>query len=349
VAPLPNRCQSNPAERKGETVTRITLTLAAAPSDRIMPLVDGRVPVRGIELVYLPQLVEETFWRMARFQEYDVAEFSLSSYLIARDRGTPRLIALPVFPSRMFRHSAIYINTRAGITQPRDLIGRRVGIPEYQLTALLWIRGILSDEYGVLPEDIEWFIGGEERPGRQEKLPVDPPPRVRIRPIPPGTTLNQLLVEGELDALIAPRAPSAFLAGNPAVARLFPDYPAVEAEYYQRTKIFPIMHVVVLREEVLERYPWVARNLYEAFEAARRTTLVELHQTAALAVMLPWLHRELDRTRAILGEDYWPYGLEANRHVLETAIRYAHEQGLIRRRFALEELFAPSTIEEFVI
>ncbi|MCX7623673.1 MAG: hypothetical protein N2Z82_07995 [Thermomicrobium sp.] len=330
-------------------MTRLTLSFATAPYDRIMPLVDGRVTVRGIDLVYLPQVVEETFWRMARHQEYDVAEFSLSSYLIARDRGEPRLTAIPVFPSRMFRHSAIYVNTRAGIREPRDLVGRRVGIPEYQLTALLWVRGILADDYGVRPEDIEWFVGGEERAGRREKLPFALPPRIRLRAIPEGTTLNDLLVRGELDALIAPRAPSAFLQGHPNVARLFPDYPEVEAEYFRRTRIFPIMHVIVIRDELLERAPWVARNLYEAFERARQLAFAELRQTAALAAMLPWLPAEVDRTRALLGDDYWSYGVEANRHVLETAIRYAYEQGLIARRFTVEELFAPSTLEEFVI
>ncbi|MCS7246537.1 MAG: hypothetical protein NZ696_02920 [Thermomicrobium sp.] len=328
---------------------RLTLTVAAAPYDRILPLVDGRVAVRGIDLVYLPQIVEETFWRMARYQEYDVAEFSLCSYLIARDRGEPRLTAIPVFPSRMFRHSAIYVHSRAGIREPRDLIGRRVGIPEYQLTALLWVRGILADEYGVRPENIEWYVGGEERAGRREKLPVQLPPTVRLHPIPEGTTLNELLVRGEIEALIAPRAPSAFLQGNPAVARLFPDYPAVEAEYYSRTRIFPIMHVVVIRDDVLDRHPWVARNLYEAFEHARRCALEDLRQTAALTAMVPWLHAELERTQSLLGDDYWPYGVEANRHVLETAIRYAVEQGLIRQRFRVEDLFAPSTLEEFVI
>ncbi|MCX2726624.1 hypothetical protein OO015_03840 [Thermomicrobium sp. 4228-Ro] len=330
-------------------MTRLRLSFAAAPYDRIMPLVDGRVSPRGIELIYLPQVVEETFWRMARFQEYDVAEFSLSSYLIARDRGEPRLTAIPVFPSRMFRHSAIYVNTRTGIRQPRDLIGRRVGIPEYQLTALLWVRGILADDYGVRPEDIEWYVGGEERAGRREKLPLELPSTIRLHPIPEGTTLNELLVNGALDALIAPRAPSSFLTGHPAVARLFPNYREVDADYYRRTRIFPIMHVVVIRDDILERYPWVARNLYEAFERARQLAFAELRQTAALAAMLPWLPAELERTCAILGDEYWTYGVDANRHVLETAIRYAIEQGLIRQRFTVEDLFAPSTLEEFVI
>lgn len=328
---------------------RLTLTLAIAPTDRVMPLVDGRVIPRGIDLVVLPQVVEETFWRMARYQEYDVAEFSLSSYLIARDRGQPALTAIPVFPSRMFRHSAIYVHTGAGIRQPRDLIGRRVGIPEYQLTALVWVRGILADDYGVRPEDIEWYVGGEERAGRREKLPLQLPPTIRIQSIPEGTTLNELLVRGQLDAVIAPRAPSAFLSGHPAVARLFPNYPEVEVEYFRRTGIFPIMHVVVIRDEILQHHPWIARNLYEAFEIARRLALADLRQTATLTAMLPWLPAELERTEQLLGPDYWSYGVDRNRHVLETIIRYAHEQGLIRRRFAVEELFAPPTLEEFVI
>jgi len=328
---------------------RVTITLAISSYDRVVPLLDGRVVPRGIDLVLLPQVVEETFWRMARFAEYDAAEFSLSSYLIARDRGEPALTAIPVFPSRMFRHSAIYVHVGSGIEQPQDLIGKRVGVPEYQLTACLWVRGILQDDYGVRPEDVEWYVGGEERAGRQEKLPLALPPTVHLHPISPGTTLNTLLEEGELDALIAPRAPSAFVRGSPQVKRLFANAVEVETAYYQRTKIFPIMHVVAIRDDVLARYPWVARNLYEVFEQARQLAWQDLRQTQVVMAMLPWLHHALDEAVAVLGEEYWSYGVTRNRHVLETAVRYAYEQGLIRRRFTVEELFAPSTLEDFVV
>lgn len=327
----------------------LDLTFACWSYDRVMPLVDGSVQPRGIRLRFLPQEVEETFWRMTRHQEYDAAEMSLSSYLIARDRGYPRITAIPVFMSRAFRHSSVYIHAGSNIRSPEDLVGRRIGVPEYQLTACVWMRGILSDEYGVDPHQVEWFVGGEETPGRVEKLPISLPGDIHLHPVGPAQTLNQMLVEGEIDALIAPRAPSAFMEGDPRVARLFPDYVQAERDYFKRTGIFPIMHVVAIRDDVLEKYPWVAMNLYEAFEKAKQLALQAMTQTAALRVMLPWLHAELARTQELMGHDFWPYGLEPNRKTLETIIRYAHEQGLTSRCMAPEDLFAPSTLERFVI
>ncbi|MCL6592535.1 MAG: ABC transporter substrate-binding protein [Alicyclobacillus sp.] len=330
-------------------MSKVELSFACWNYDRIQPLLDGTVQVRGVNLHYLNQEVEETFWRMMRHQEYDVAELSLSSYLIAKDRGIPEVTAIPVFMSRSFRHSGIYIHKGSGIERPEDLKGKRIGLPEYQLTACLWIRGILQDEYGVHPASVQWLTGGEETPGRIEKVKLDLPPDIKIQPIGPTQTLNEMLESGEIDAMIAPRAPSSFLNGSPHVDRLFPNYVEVEQEYFRKTGIFPIMHVVAFRNDVLEKYPWVAMNLYEALERAKELVYEGLRQTAALKVTLPWVHAEVERTRALMGEDFWPYGVEKNRKTLETAIRYSYEQGLIRRPLSVEELFVTSTLERYVI
>ncbi|OMP65996.1 substrate-binding domain-containing protein [Domibacillus epiphyticus] len=329
--------------------TKLKLSFACWDYDRIRPLTDGTVQPTGIELNWLNTPVEETFFRMMRHQEFDVAELSLSSYLIGKDRGFPNFTAIPVFVSRFFRHSGIYINTNSGIKEPKDLIGKRIGIPEYQLTACLWIRGILKDEYGVSPEDVFWLTGGEETPGRIEKVALNLPSNIKIQPIGEDQTLNQMLEDGEIDAMIAPRAPSSFLNGSDKVKRLFSDYPTVEKEYYQRTGIFPIMHVVAIKNEILEQNPWVAANLYQAFVEAKKKTYEGLKQTAALKVTLPWFTTEWENTIKLMGEDFWPYGVEKNRVTLEAAIKYSYEQGMISRKFDVDDLFSKSTLEEYTI
>ncbi|GMA63287.1 ABC transporter substrate-binding protein [Alicyclobacillus fastidiosus] len=330
-------------------MSKLPLSFACWNYDRIGALVDGSVQPEGIDLNYLNMPVEETFWRMMRHQEFDVAELSLSSYLIGRDRGYPHVTAIPVFMSRSFRHSGIFVNTSAGIEKPEDLRGRRVGVPEYQLTACLWIRGILQDEYGVAPSSIQWFTGGEETPGRLEKVALQLPPEIHIQPIGPTQTLNEMLESGEIDALIAPRAPSSFLQGSPNVARLFPNYEEDEKAYFQKTGIFPIMHVIAIRDDVLEANPWVAMNLYVAFEKAKQVVYDGFNQTAALKVTLPWLTAEIERTKLAMGDDFWPYGIERNQKTLEAAVRYSYEQGLIKTRPRLEDLFVKSTLERFTI
>jgi len=330
-------------------MSKLKLSFACWDYDRIRPLTDGIVQPAGIDLVWLNLPVEEIFFRMMRYHEFDVAELSLSSYLIARDRGFPKFTAIPVFPSRSFRHSGIYVNAHAGIRTPSDLRGKRIGLPEYQLTACLWIRGILKDEYGVSPADVQWFMGGEEKPGRIEKVPLQLPPEIKLQPIGPDQTLNEMLEKGEIDALIAPRAPSSFMKGSPNVKRLFEHYPETEKEYFRKTGIFPIMHVVAIKDEILEAHPWVAMNLYQAFVKAKEIAYEELKHTAALKVTLPWLINEWEETVRLMGEDYWPYGLEKNRKTLETAIRYSHEQGMISRRLDVEEIFAKGVKEEYVI
>lgn len=328
---------------------KIHVTLACWDYDRTRPLQDGTVQVEGVELTYLPLHVEETFWRMLRYQDFDAAEVSMSSYLMARDKGYPRLIAIPVFPSRFFRHSFIYINTDSGIEGPKDLVGKRVGVPEYQITAAVWVRGVLQHEYGVEPEKVKWFTGGAEDPGRQEKLRPDLAKNIDIRPIGPDQTLSSMLERGEIDALICAHVPSPFVRRSSKVRRLFPNFREVEKDYYRRTKIFPIMHTVALREELYEKYPWVAQSLCKAFSEAKRACEETMYKYSALKYMLAWSIAEMEEEREIFGEELWPYGLEANRHVLETLVSYAHEQGLIKIPLDLGSLFAPSTLDEFKI
>jgi 4,5-dihydroxyphthalate decarboxylase len=327
---------------------KVHMTFACAPYDRMAALQTGAIEPAGIRLTYLAQPVEETFWRQLRHEEFEASEISFSSFLIAKARGKPDLIAIPVFPSRSFRHSAIFINVDSGIREPQDLIGKRVGVPEYQLTACLWARGILEDEYGVRPEEIEWFTGGEERPDREEKLPVAPP-GIRIQPIGPGRTLSQMLLDGEIDAIIAPRAPSTMHHPSGRVRRLFENYQELEEAYFRKTGIFPIMHTVALKRSFYEKYPWAAQNLYKACVEAKALAMEQLRSTEALVTSYPWQIPAIERTVEVMGEDWWPYGIEPNRKAIETAIRYSVRQGLIPRAFALEELFAPNTFDQYVI
>jgi 4,5-dihydroxyphthalate decarboxylase len=325
----------------------LRLTLACWDYDRTRALADGSVKPEGIELTYLPLPVEETFFRMLRHREFDVAEMSLSSYCVQLSRPDPPFIAIPAFPSRFFRHSCIFVSARSGIREPADLKGRRVGCPEYQMTAPVWIRGILSDDYGVRVEDVAHCTGGEEEPGRDEKLALDLPPSIRVARIGSGETLSALLADGGIDALFTARAPSTFRSRPQDVRRLFPDFAAVEREYFRRTRIFPIMHVVAIRREVYRAHPWVAQSLYKAFVLAQRKVYADLAETAALKTMLPWLVAHVEEARRELGDEWWPYGLAPNRHVLETFLRYHHEQGLSRERLSPDALFAPETLESF--
>ncbi|HXT56316.1 MAG TPA: PhnD/SsuA/transferrin family substrate-binding protein [Candidatus Eisenbacteria bacterium] len=330
-------------------MAKIRLTLACWDYDRTRALQDGRVEVEGVDLTYLPLRVEETFWRMLRYGEFDVAEMSMGSFLMARDKGAPRLIGIPVFPSKTFRHSCIYINTDSGIQKPADMSGKRVGVPEYQITMATWARGILQHEYGVAPEKMKWFTGGEEHPGRQDKVRHNLPPHIDIQTIPADKTLSGMLERGEIDAMISAHMPSPFVRRDPKVRRLIPNFREVEQEYFQRTKIFPIMHTIVIREEVYEKQPWIAQSLFKAFDESKRLCKQAMYEFSALKYMLAWSIDEMEKERAILGDDAWAYGLEPNRHILETLIQYTYEQGLISKRFEVESLFAKSTLEEFKI
>jgi len=249
----------------------------------------------------------------------------------------------------MFRHSCIYVHAGSGIREPKDLIGKRIGSPEYQMTAPVWIRGILSDEYGVPVTSPSYFTGGEEQPGRPEKLALSLPPEFHVNAIPDTSTLSQMIESGEIDALYTARAPSTFASGSGNVRRLFPDYQPVERAYYLKTTIFPIMHVVVIRRDLYEKHRWLAQSLCKAFALAQRDTYHDLHEMAALKSMLPWLVQHVEDTEKLMGRDFWPYGLQPNIHALQTFLRYSHEQGLAKRLLTPAELFAPESLESFKI
>ena len=324
----------------------LSLSFACPPYDRILPLADGRVVPEGIRLNYLSLEVEEVFWRQLRNMEFDVSESSLSSYVMLRSRGDERFIAIPVFTSRFFRHSCVFINKNKGIRKPEDFKGKIVGLPEYQITAVVWLRGIFQDEYGVFPRDVHWRNGGEETPGRTEKINIELPSDVDLQPIPSDKYLSQMLDDGEIDALFTARAPSCFTNGSPNVARLFENYREVEESYFQKTGIFPIMHTVIIRRDIYEKNRWMAVNLYKAFCKAKEIAVKSYSETAALHITLPWVNAEVARTKEALGDDWWPYGLQKNRKVLDTFLRYHHEQGLSKKLMTIDDLFAPETMDE---
>ena len=329
--------------------TTLQLTLACSDYDRTRALRDGDIRPDGIDLTYLALPVEETFFRMLRHREFDVAEMSLSSYAVTRVSEDPWLVAIPVFPSRAFRHSSVYVNRGCGIERPSDLRGKVVGTPEFQLTACVWIRGILAEEHGVPFETVSYRTGGLEVADRAEKLPLALGPGLDVRPLGNGLSLSEALATGVIDALQSPRAPSCFERGAPGVERLWPDARGVEEDWFERTRIFPIMHTLVIRRDLYERHPWIAGSLQKAFTLARDRVLDRLRDMSALPHMSPWLALEHERTLAFMGDDFWSYGLEPNRHVLETFLRFHHEQGLSHRVLEPEELFAPETLEAYAI
>ncbi len=329
-------------------MARLPITIACGPYDRTRALADGRVSVEGAELRYVCLDPEEIFFRMLRFGEFDVSEMSLSTYLLTHLADSP-FVAIPVFPSRSFRHSGIYVSHQSGLAggSAEGLAGAKVGLAEYQLTANVWIRGMLQEHHGVAAASVAYRTGGLNTAGRHEKFHVALPPEIDIAPVPDGATLSELLAEGDLDAVYSPRAPESFNLGG--AGRLFADTRAAEEAYFVDTAIFPIMHVVVVHRRIYDQNPWIARELLKAFTEAKEIAYAELRRTVALSLSLPWAREEYERTVDAMGDDYWSYGLDQNRHVLSTFIRYAAEQGLVERRPDPEELFAPETIEQFVI
>lgn len=330
-------------------MARLRLTLACGDYDRTRALEEGTVAPDGIELTYLRLPVEETFFRMLRHQEFEAAELSLSSYAVSLRHDPAPFVAIPVFTSRSFRHGSVYVNAAAGVTTPEDLRGRSVGTPEFQLTASVWVRGILAEHHGVAVESMTHLTGGQERPGRIEKQALDLPERIRVERIAADRTLSGMLADGTLDALVTPRIPRPFVERDPRVRRLFPDVVVAERAYFAATGIFPIMHVVVIRRDVHERWPWVASSLYKAFALAKDDARERLYDSSALRFMLPWLNQHLEETERTMGTDYWSYGLGPNRDTLATFLRYHHEQGLSERLLRPEELFAPEATESAVV
>jgi len=327
-------------------VRRLPLTVAFTNYDRTHALGDGRVPIEGCDPIYFDIEPEEMFHRALHHEEFDVAELSFSNYVALRSRGECPYVAIPVFPGRKFRHSAIYIRTDRGIRTAQDLKGKRVGVPEYQVTAVVWMRGMLEDEYGVKPGDIRWRTGGLEQAGRTEKVALKLPAGVELELIPTDRTLSEMFAAGELDAVIAPRPPSVYTRKAPNIARLFEDYVGAEKAYYKKTGIFPIMHLVGVLESKAREHPWLPASLFKAFDAAKNLALEELRIVNIPTVSLPWAEAEAAEAVALIGKDFWPYGIDANRRTIEAFVRYHFDQGLSARRMAMDELFAPSTLEQ---
>ena len=322
---------------------KLQLSVAMGDYDRTRALQDGRVAIDGVDPVFSLLEPEEIFFRAFRQRAFDVSELSFSSYLVKHSRGDSPYIALPVFLSRAFRHTAIYVR-RDRIGHGSELKGRRIGLPEYQLTANVWARALLLDDFGIHPRDVTWVRGGIETPGRPEKIALALPPDIRVESAGADETISQLLERGEIDALIGPRAPLGF-GSDPRIGWLYPDTQAAATEYHRRTGIFPIMHVLGVRRELAQRHPWLPVALYKAFDQARRDALARLADPSAPKVSLPFLEEQLVAARALLGADPWPYGVVANRPTLEAFVRHHHEQGLSARRLGVEELFDPTTYE----
>lgn len=326
-------------------MAKLQLSLGCCDYDRTKAIFDGRAPIEGCDVVPVAIEPEEAFHRAFSSQEFDVSEISISSHTLMTSRGENAYVGIPAFVSRLFRHSGIYIRTDRGIERPQDLQGKTIGLPEYQITANVWIRGILQDDYGVKPETIHWRRGGLEEPGRGERAPLKLPSNVDLKQVADGKTLSGMLEAGELDGVISARAPSCFERGAPNVTRLFPDYRRAEEDYYRRTKIFPTMHIIGIRKTLVDRHPWLPVGVFKAFIRAKELTMYELGQIGHLFVSLPWGVSEFEAARRLMGNDYWSYGFEANRHALETFTRYHHEQGLSARKVGSEELFARSTLD----
>jgi 4,5-dihydroxyphthalate decarboxylase len=320
----------------------LAITLACSDNDRTRAIIDGRVGVEGCDLTCLVLEPAEMFARACRYAEFDVTELSFSSYMRMIDMGNSPYIAVPAFLSRAFRHSSFYIRTDRGIRSPADLAGRTVGVPEYQMTAALWLRGMLQDDFGVKPTDIHWRTGGQEQPGREERMPVSIP-GLDLEPISEGKTLSGMLAAGEIDAMLSARTPSVYLQKAPHVDRLFPQYKGVEQAYFKKTGFFPIMHLVGIRTALVEKYPWLPASVFKTMIASKAIGMEKLSNLAQLAVALPWMEAEAAATRELMGNDYWRYGIKESRHEIEVMTRYAHEQGLTRRRLTVEELFAAAT------
>lgn len=328
-------------------MTNLSLSLAMGDYDRTRPLVDGRVAIDGVSPIPMLLSPEEMFFRAFRHQAFDICELSLSSYAISVARGDAHYVAVPVYLSRAFRHTSVYIRTDRGIATPADLKGRRIGIAEYQLTANVWVRGILEEHYGLDPADVQWVRGGMNTSGRPEKIKVALPDTIRMEAAPEGRSLNDLLVAGEIDGFIGPRAPRCHDEGHPLIGRLWSDTVAEASEYFGKTGIFPIMHVLGLRRSLAEAHPWLPGALVKAFTRARNLAQEALADTSATKVTMPFVEDTLARARRLMGPDPWSYGLGQNRAVLDTFLRYHHEQGLSPRRVTPEELFHPASVESY--
>jgi 4,5-dihydroxyphthalate decarboxylase len=326
-------------------MSKLRLSVAVGAYDRTRALVDGTVQIDGVEPACMTLSPEEIFFRAFRHADFDICELSLSSFTVKTAQGDSPYVGVPAFVSRAFRHTSIYVRTDR-IKQPSDLKGKKVGVPEYQLTANVWARAILQDDYGVKPSDIHWIRGGIEDADRPEKITIKLPPDVKLENAPPGKSISALLQEGAVDGFIAPRPPS-LPKNTPNVGWLFPDPVAAAKDYFKRTGIFPIMHLVGVRRTLAQQHPWLPGAVYKAFEQSKQVALDLLSDTSATKVTLPFVEERLMEARALMGDDFWSYGVDANRRTLESFLKHHHSQGLSPRLVKVEELFHPGALETF--
>lgn len=329
-------------------MSKLQLSVAVGNYDRVRPMIDGAVQIDGVDPVFMTLPPEEIFFRAFRGQDFDICKLSMSSTTVKTAAGNCPYVAVPAFVSRAFRHNSIWVRTDR-IKSPKDLKGKRIGLPEYQLTACVWARIILEEDYGVKPSDITWVRGGIEDAGRPEKISIKLPAGVHMEDAPEGATISGMLERGEIDGFIAPRVPT-FRGARPAnVGMLFADPIAAGKDYFKRTGIFPIMHVTGIRRTLVEQHPWLPAAVFKAFSDSKAKCLEALEDTAATKVTLPFVEDQLRLAREFMGEDFWSYGLEPNRKVLETFLGFHHKEGLSSRLVTPEELFHPSTHESFAI
>ena len=330
-------------------MSNLKLSVAVGNYDRTRPLIDGDVRMDGVDPVIMTLDPEEIFFRAFRHAEFDICELSLSSFTVTTAEGGGPYVGIPAFLSRAFRHTSIYIRTDRGIATPADLKGRRIGLPEYQLTACVWARAMLQDDYGVKPSDVTWVRGGIESPGRPEKIKLDLPADVRLESAPADRSLSQMLAAGEIDAMVSPRPPSCFERGDANVGWLFPDPMEAATGYFRRTGIFPIMHILGVRRDLVEQHRWLPGAVFKAFTRAKDLAVQRLSDNSATKMTMPFVEEQVVRARQLMGHDYWSYGVEPNRVVLDNFLRHHHAQGLSRRLVAAEELFHPATLESVKI
>ena len=321
-------------------MANLRLTLACGPYDRTQAIMDGTVRPEGIDLTYLPLQPAEIFWRQLQYGEFDVSEMSMSNYATLASQPNCPFIAIPVFPSRVFRHGYFFYNPASGIKGPKDLAGKRGGVPEFCMTAAVFMRGLLQHEYGVDLKSIDWLQG------RADRMKHGIAPGYRIKHAPPGTELGDLVEKGELDFMMTANNPLAFRRGSTKCIRLFPNYVELEKDYYKRTKIYPIMHTVVIKRAIYDRDPWVALSLYKAFLAAKERCYRMLQETGSPKASFAWLQPMIEEEQRVFGRDWYAYGIEANRPTLDALTLYAHEHGLTDKRMTIEELFAPATLRD---
>ncbi|MGB1921024.1 MAG: ABC transporter substrate-binding protein [Candidatus Puniceispirillaceae bacterium] len=329
-------------------MSKMRLSVAVGNYDRTRPLIDGRVLIDGVEPAYMTLSPEEMFFRAFRHADFDVSELSLASYVVSLGKGTNQYTALPIFLSRAFRHSSIYVTRESGIDNPAKLKGKRIGIAEYQLTANVWARALLEDDFDIRPSDVTWIRGGMDAPMRPEKLHLELPTDVQVEPVAEGETLNQLLIDCKIDGFIGPRAPRCFFDNGSNVVRLFDNSIATGLEYFSRTGIFPIMHVLGVRNTLLEDKPFLAQALIKAFTQAKYMAEAELADTSATKVTMPFVEDHLDAVKQTMGTDFWSYGIdEQNTKTLENFLDHHHRQGLSERLVGVSELFPQNALEAF--